>query len=40
MARLIEFYTPQGFNSKSQMVPTDQMGKLIEFSGTRIKKSA
>jgi hypothetical protein len=40
MARLIEFYTPQGFNSKSQMVPAVQMGKLIEFPGIKIKKSA
>jgi hypothetical protein len=40
MARLIKFDTRQGFSPKSQKVPADQMGKLIEFSGTKIKKSA
>jgi hypothetical protein len=40
MARLIKFYTRRAFNPKSRKVPADQMGKLIEFSGTKIKKSA
>lgn len=40
MARLIEFYIRQGYNPKSQSVPADQMGKLIEFPGIKIKKSA
>jgi hypothetical protein len=40
MARLIEFYTRQGFNPKVQRIPADQMGKLIEFPGIKIKKSA
>jgi hypothetical protein len=40
MAQLIKFYTPQGFQPKSQRVPADQMGKLIEFPGIKIKKSA
>jgi hypothetical protein len=40
MARLIKFYARQGSKPKSQRVPADQMGKLIEFSGTKIKKSA
>jgi hypothetical protein len=40
MARLVEFYTPQGSNPKSQSVPAEQMGKLIEFPGIKIKKSA
>jgi hypothetical protein len=40
MARLIEFYTPQGFNPKSQRVSAGPMGKLIEFPAIKIKKSA
>lgn len=37
MARLIEFYRWQGLISKSQSVPAEQMGTLIEFSVTKIK---
>jgi hypothetical protein len=40
MARVIYFYTRQGFTPESPRVPADQMGKLIEFPGINIKKSA
>ena len=40
MARLIEFYRPQGFNPANPMLPADRMGKLIPFPVTRIKKLA
>jgi hypothetical protein len=40
MARLIRFYKRLGFHPKSKKVPADQMGKLLEFSGIKTKKSA
>jgi hypothetical protein len=40
MARVIEFHTPQGFIPRRRTVPASEMGKLIEFPGIRIRKSA
>jgi hypothetical protein len=40
MAKLIEFYIRHGLNPRSQKLPADHMGKLIEFPGIKIKKSA
>jgi len=40
MAQVIKFYMPQGFNPAIHMVSAGQMGKLIEFPGVKITKSA
>ena len=41
MARLIQFYVPQGFKPlKRQWVHLEQRGKIIEFQSAAIKKSA
>jgi len=40
MARLIQFYRPQGFSPATPTLPADRMGKLIPFPVAGIKKLA
>ncbi len=40
MARLIEFYRPQGFIPASSTLRPNRMGKVIAFPVTKSKKSA
>ncbi len=40
MAKVIEYYIPEGFRKKSgKWIPPDQRGKIIQFPAT-LKKSA
>jgi hypothetical protein len=39
MAKVIEYYVPQGFRRPARWIPPDQRGKIIEFSVPQ-KKSA
>jgi hypothetical protein len=39
MAKIIEYYVPEGFRKKPEWIPPDQRGKLIPFPVTQ-KKSA
>src|SRR5579872_1781561 len=39
MAKVIEYYVPQGFRRSARWIPPDQRGKIIEFSVPQ-KKSA
>jgi hypothetical protein len=40
MARLIKFYKPPGFSPANPTLRADNMGKLIQFPVTQIKKLA
>jgi hypothetical protein len=39
MAKIIEFYVPQGFQNKKIPVPESQKGKIIEFCPTYTKSA-
>jgi hypothetical protein len=39
MAKIIEFYIPQGFRKVSKWFPPNERGKLLEFS-VAVRKSA
>jgi hypothetical protein len=40
MAKIIQFYVPDGFVKIAKWIPPEQRGKLIPFPGPEQKKSA